>query len=227
MFDITMVDLSDLGDGSGKGGSPFGKSAKEQMLEATRSPFEQLASEMNSPLDKAMRKALESSSVISALVKRDHLRDALGASGIDGLTGSSALANQMQAYEKSQERLRDAFSTSGIDKVLARASETDPMSQALELATKGLIPPAPFDSYPALTIPELPPNPIFETNAHLEEVGEKIDALLDVQAKQAGLIDLLLKSQIEGGKIQTRIATGGLIVGLIGVVVAVLATVLS
>jgi hypothetical protein len=70
-------------------------------------------------------------------------------------------------------------------------------------------------------IPQLPPNPILETNEHLERVGEKVDALLDVQAKQAALIDLLLKAQVEGAKALTRMAFWGLAIGLVGVVVAV------
>jgi hypothetical protein len=193
-----MVDFDDLGGGPGKRKK---KSVAEQVAKATESPFqksavERLAEEMKSPfanLDAGMKAAL----------------------GIrSGLSGLSGLDKQLQAYEKSQERLKDVFAKSPSEKLLGDMSALD--ADNLGRHHRSL-----FEDMPPM--PDLPPNPIFETNEHLEQVGIKIDALLDVQAKQAGLIDLLLKAQTESGKAQTRMAWWGLIIGFAGVAVAVLA----
>jgi hypothetical protein len=53
-------------------------------------------------------------------------------------------------------------------------------------------------------MPYIPPNPIRETNSHLAELGEKIDALVDLQAKQAEVIDTLLQVQIANDEAQDR-----------------------
>jgi hypothetical protein len=201
-----MVDLSDLG-GSGKRNSPKMKSAADRLAEATKSPFqkstlERLAEGMKSPFDNLDL----------------GMKTALG-----GLAGISALEKQMRAYEKAQDRLKDAFAPSPVEKLLDRTSGADTVSRAIEHLEMGRMQRSILDDLPAMSLQELPPNPIFETNDHLEQVAAKIDALLDVQAKQAGLIDLLLKAHVEGGKVQGRMAMWGLAIGLVGVVVAVLA----
>lgn len=53
---------------------------------------------------------------------------------------------------------------------------------------------------------ELLRNPIHETNEHLATTNEKIDALIQVQAKQTDLVDALLAANVAGSAAQERLA---------------------
>ena len=171
-------------------------------------------------MERATQAAAKSQGLGSALERYLGLP---AAKALEGLNGIPGLARQLLAYEESQKRLTEALGHSPIEKFLKQPSGFDATSRAVEMAREAAIP----RSVISAEIPKLPPNPIHKTNKHLERVADKFDALLDVQVKQAGLIDLLLKSQVESGKVQGRMAIYGLIIGLVGVVVAVLAIVLS
>lgn len=187
-----MVDLSDLG-GSGKR-KPFPgleKSAVERLAEATKSPFDDLDSSMKTMRDSLGAADKLASASLATTAAEKSIRDALGGTLSD--------------YYKSRDHMRDVFGSKSL------ADEVDKL-------TKGPLGGTAVDKYMAefereaaeRSIPELPPmpyippNPIHETNEHLADLGEKIDALVDLQAKQAEVIDKLLQVQIATDTAQER-----------------------
>lgn len=208
-----MVDINDLGGGSGKrrGFPPFEKSAVERLAEATKSPFDDLdfgmktmreglsavdrigsASQHATAVEKSLKEAL-GGSLGDYYKSRDHMRDVFG---------SKSLAEEVDKLT------RGPFAGTAVDKYLAEMEK--------EVAERPVpeLPPVPY----------MPPNPIHETNSHLADLGEKIDALVDLQAKQAEVIDKLLQVQIANDEAQDRATTKSY---RLGVVNAVLATILG
>lgn len=164
-------------------------------------------------LTEATKPVFPESSLARALRETKSPLERLGLKGaFDGLTGTSAFDKSVRDLASAQDRLKSAFGPPSIaGDALSRA-----MDQALASTTRSV-----FDDMPPML--DLPPNPIFETNEHLEQAVRKIDALLDVQAKQADLTGLVLSALVEGGKAQARLAIGGLVIGFIGVLVAIIA----
>jgi hypothetical protein len=75
--------------------------------------------------------------------------------------------------------------------------------------------------------PKLPPNPIHKTNSQLATLVKKIDALLDVEAKQADITDALLRAAITSSADQDRAARRNLVVALISAFVGVAALIVA
>lgn len=185
-----MVDLSDLG-GSGKGKPfpPFEKSAAERLAEATKSPFDDLGM-------KTMRDALRSVDQLASATQHT--------TAVDKAI-KEALGGSLADYYKSRDHMRDVFGSKSladeIDKLTKgpfAGSEVDKyMAEFEREAAERSIPELP-------PVPYIPPNPIHETNEHLADLGEKIDALVDLQAKQAEVIDKLLQVQIANDEAQER-----------------------
>ena len=82
-----------------------------------------------------------------------------------------------------------------------------------------------FDRVPHLL--PIPTNPIHETNEHLSGLAKKFDALVDVQAKQAFVIDQLLESQKANEAAQERASIRAHRNGVIGIVLAFAAIIVS
>lgn len=207
-----MVNLSDLG-GSGKRKSFPGleKSAVERLAEATKSPFDDLDFGMK-PMRDSLGAAdkLTSASLASTAAEKS-IREVIGGSLGD--------------YYKSRDHMRDVFGSKSlaeeVDKLTKgpfAGSEVDKYMAELERGRdERSIPDLP-------PMPHIPPNPIRETNEHLADVSEKIDALVDLQAKQAEVIDKLLQVQIANDAAQDRATKRSY---WLGVVNTVLATVLG
>lgn len=187
-----MVDLSDLG-GSGKRKPfpPFEKSAAERIAEATKSPFDGLDFGM-----KAMRDGL---SAVDRLGSASQHTTAVDKAMKEALGGS------LGDYYRSRDHMRDVFGSKSladeVDKLTKGAfagSEVDKYMAGLdrEIAERSIPDPP--------SLPYIPPNPIHETNEHLADLSEKIDALVDLQAKQAEVIDKLLQVQIATDTAQER-----------------------
>lgn len=190
-----MVDLSDLG-GSGNW-KPFAgleKSAVERLAEATKSPFDDL--------DFGMKTVRESLSAVDKIGSASQHARALDKSMREALGGS------LGDYYKSRDHMRDVFGSKSL------AEEVDKLTEGSLAGSEVDKYLAEFErgreerSMPDLpAMPYIPPNPIRETNSHLAELGEKIDALVDLQAKQAEVIDKLLQVQIANDEAQDRATT--------------------
>jgi hypothetical protein len=207
-----MVDISDLG-GSGKR-RPFPgleKSTVERLAEATKSSFDDLDFGM-----KTMRDNLTS---VDKLVGAS-----LHATAVDKAL-KEALGGSLGDYYKSRDHMRDVFGSKSlsdeVDKLIKgpfAGSEVDNYVAEFERGRdERSIPDLP-------PMPHIPPNPIYETNEHLADVSEKIAALVDLQAKQAEVIDKLLQVQIANDAAQDRATKRSY---RLGVVNAVLATILG
>jgi hypothetical protein len=197
-----MVDLSDLDDGIGRRKLP--KSAADQIADATKPLFEE-------------------SSLAKALRDSQSLFDRLGLKGIvEGLSGNAAFDKSLRDLASAQDRLKDAFAPSPIEKAAKTASESV-LDRTMTELERVMNPRSLLDDLPSIEMPEYLPNPIHETNEHLEQMREQVRALLDVQAKQTELTNLVLKALVEGGKAQTRLTILGLVIGFIGVVAAIIA----
>jgi hypothetical protein len=173
---------------------PFEKSAVERLAEATRSPFD--------GLDPAMRTIRDALGGSQSLLERAE-REARGTSRISKQIEEAqksiqdALGGTLGDYYKSRDHMRDVFGTGTLADEAAKmingpsaGTEADKYLAGLEgrLNREAAVP-----ELPALHIP---PNPIHETNEHLAELGEKVDALVDLQAKQAEVFDKLLQAQV-------------------------------
>jgi len=71
----------------------------------------------------------------------------------------------------------------------------------------------------------VPQNPLIETNRHLATTNEKIDALIEVQAKQTNLVDALLAANLTSSTAQDRAAKANLRLTVISVTLGFLAVV--
>lgn len=127
------------------------------------------------------------------------------------LAGAEALAEMMKPMEehrKTLERLRAIF-PAGIE-----SSEYSVSAEHLPES-------------PTIQEFRLPPNPTHKTNQHLARLTEKTEALFDVQAEQATLIDSLLQAQIESAKSQDRMARKQYFVAIMGILIAVIAVIVT
>lgn len=187
-----MVDINDLG-GSGKRKPfpPFEKSAVERLAEATKSPFDDLDFGM-----KTMREGLSAvdrlgSASQQATAAEKSIREALGGSLSD--------------YYKSRDHMRDVFGSKTIADEIDKLTRGPFAGTAVDKYMAEMEREVAERSVPELPpVPYIPPNPIHETNEHLADLGEKIDALVDLQAKQAEVIDKLLQVQIANDEAQER-----------------------
>jgi hypothetical protein len=109
-------------------------------------------------------------------------------------------------YHKSKDHMREVFRAKlfadDLSKILSDLPYAKEKIAKLDNSLKDRS--VFFEAPPPLRLPPILPNPIHETNAHLSDVSEKIDALVDLQAKQAGLIDKLLELQITNEATQER-----------------------
>jgi hypothetical protein len=128
--------------------------------------------------------------------------DFAGAEALAGISGA------MDEHRKALERIRPVF-PAGI-----KSPQYESIADIL---------PGPPET-PNLRIP---PNPIHKTNQHLATLTEKIEALSNVQAEQAHLIDLLLQAQIASAKGQDRMARKQYFVAIGSILIAVIAVMLN
>lgn len=76
---------------------------------------------------------------------------------------------------------------------------------------------------PVLPPIELPRNPIHKTNEHLAATNVKIDALIQVQAKQTDLVDALLAANVAGSATQERLAKANVRLTIMSVILGLCA----
>lgn len=171
---------------------------------------------MMKPLD-VHRKALERLEAVSptgiklpesASSAAAKIGKALASFDFAGTKALADIAKSTVEHRKALERLQTAFP----------AGMRLPESPAM---------PDPLSTAPGIHNFRLPPNPIHKTNRYLARLTEKIEALFDVQAEQAKLIDALLQAQIENAKGQDRMARKQYLVAVAGILIAVLAIFLS
>ena len=183
-----MVDLG----GSSKR-KPFGldKSAVERLAEATKSPFDDL--------DFGMKTMRDGRSAVDKIGRAsDHAR-AIDKSIRETLGGS------LGDYYKSLDHMRDLFGSKSLADEVDKLTEDPFVGSAVDKYMEELERDTAQRSIRELpSMPYILPNPIHETNSHLAELGEKIDALVDLQAKQADVIDKLLQVQIANDEAQDR-----------------------
>lgn len=150
------------------------------------------------------------------------------AEDVFGSTIAEALGSGIGGHAKAHKRLREAFAEPMPDwGVSARTrSDMEKIERHLADAQSFIARAEPVPE--AIRLPQPPPNPVHETNRHLRQVAEKIDALLEVQAQQAKLVDALLQAQIAAGRDQNRIwrrdhrfTVMGLALSLLAVLVSV------
>jgi hypothetical protein len=206
----------------------FEQSAVDRLAEATKSRF----TGIDSAVDK-IRDALGTNAFRGIILDDETL------SGVSSISKqleqvnkgvADALAPHVEEYNRATAHLRDVFGQNSISDEVTRMingpSVSREVADYLADLERPLHQPSVLNRMPPL--PELPPNPIFETNEHLERVVEKVDALLDVQAKQAEMIDALLQAQIAGTAAQDRALSRSHRVAVISALlafIAILATV--
>ena len=184
------------------------------------------------------------------------MKDALGGSGLQEAIGQLTLGNRaLQGADRISEQLR-AITTPLSQGLSERLSSLTMASKGLrdgivpKLAAlgidQGLIDRATrgqdFAGYldrddflePLHRHIEMPPNPIFETNALLEQLSSDFEALksvsaatADVQEKQATLIAELLKASVEGAAAQEKAAAETLKVAKISMWISLAAVLLT
>lgn len=208
-------------------------------------------------VDKAMKEALGSSRLhetMAGLPTIDKaIKEALGGSSLSNLTEQMTLGGKaLRSADRFAEQLRSATAPLGAG-VAARLSDLDMASKALrearlnvgidqELNDR-------FREQPDLrkylegpTLPEpyipsfadLPPNPIFETNALLGKLSSDFEdmkavtaATADVQEKQAALVAQLLAASVEGAAGQEKAAKETLRVAKISMWISLVAVLLT
>jgi hypothetical protein len=215
-----MVDISKLGGYSMKGVPfpEFGNSLAEaaagmpNVSKAVREALscERLGSAVGelSTIDRATKDALLGRTLLDDL---DSTTRGLSASFADKQLEeaqrsiTAALGGSLGDYYKSRDHMRDVFGSKSLGDEAAKlingpsaGDEIDRYMADLERSSDRLT----LSELPPL--PPMPPNPIHETNEHLADLGEKIDALVDLQAKGAEVIDKLLKAQIANEAAQER-----------------------
>jgi hypothetical protein len=216
-----MVDIGDLGGGLGKAKPfpPFEKSAVERLAEAAKSRFADLDFGMNAA-DRAVRKQrlnpLEqaagggrSASLVAKEMEKAHrsIADALGGS--------------LGGYYKSRDHMRDVFGTASLASEVAKMVNGPSAGTEADKYLASLAGSFNHDSVMRDLPPmHVQPNPIHETNEHLAGLGKKIDALVDLQAKQAEVIDKLLQAQITNEAAQERTDRRAYRLGVISVILA-------
>lgn len=158
---------------------------------------------------------------------------------LDGLAeqlGSitSGLGERMSArladLDTANQALRKAKFNMGFDQDLISRLESQPDLQQYLDGTF-------TQRYPdllELPLPELPPNPIFETNALLEKLSSDFEdmkavtaATADVQEKQAALVAQLLAASVEGSKAQEKAAGETLRVARVSMWISLAAVILT
>jgi hypothetical protein len=219
-----MVDLADIGGEAEKQRpfAPFKKSGSADAAAGTATVSAGLQEALGnarlqeavkgiSTVDKAMKEALGGSvagrledlnsrtrGVHGSLVDKQlekaqkSIRDALGGSLVD--------------YNNSRDHMRDVFGSRSaedeVSKLINRSSATSEIDRYMAELERPLHHGPVLSDLPPL--PPMPPNPIHETNEHLADLGQKIDALVDLQAKGAEVIDKLLQAQIANEAAQER-----------------------
>ncbi|HEX8482466.1 MAG TPA: hypothetical protein VF650_11225 [Allosphingosinicella sp.] len=169
------------------------------------------------------RAANELSCVADALGARIGGRSLSG--DVFGSTIAEALGSGVGGHAKAHERLREAFATNPLHETVGKGGgRGDLEKQIAEVHSSTARPERMLEP---IRLPQPLPNPAHETNRHLRQVGEKIDALLEVQAQQAELIDALLKAQIAAGHDQNRIWRRDHRFTVIGLALSLLAVLVS
>jgi hypothetical protein len=108
-----------------------------------------------------------------------------------------ALGGSLGDYHKSRDHMRGVFGVGSLADEAAKmingpSARTEAEKYIGRLDERMNQEPVIRDYQPF----NMPPNPIHQTNEHLADLGVKIDALVDLQAKQAEVTDKLLDVQI-------------------------------
>jgi hypothetical protein len=226
-----------------RGSSPMGEaieglSAVDKVMKEAlcNSQMREAVAEL-STVDKAMKEALENTRA-GEIIEQMTLggRALRGADTLSEQIRSMAsplgedVAARLAELDTASHVLRNARFNMGIDQELLARLESQPdMRKYLEAP---LLPEAHISDYP--TFPELPPNPIFETNALLEKLSSDFEdmkavtaATADVQEKQAALVAQLLAASVEGSKAQEKAAAETLRVARISMWISLVAVMLT
>ncbi|HEY0014230.1 MAG TPA: hypothetical protein VGB79_15410 [Allosphingosinicella sp.] len=205
-----MKDIGDLASAAGmRHDFPhFGTSAAQRIAETLKSPL------------------------TAADVVARSIRESVGAAGKFGLNGSladqeirNALGGSLSEYRKSRDHMHDVFGAGSLADKAAGMAIQPTASSEIERYMAELEGPSQYRSVtPDLPDLYIPPNPIKETNEHLAGVSKKFDALVDLSAKQADVINKLLEVQISNSAAQEKATKR---TNLLSVVSAALATVLG
>lgn len=129
---------------------------------------------------------------------------------------AEALGPRLADYKSATERLADLTRDPAIEAIRNFADREEQM-KSLALPERKTTP----------VIPKIPANPIHKTNKHLAEVSEKLDALIDVAAKQAGVADTLLTTIIEAAAASDANSKASLRISKISMWTALMAVVAS
>ncbi|MEK6542093.1 MAG: hypothetical protein AABZ45_08235 [Pseudomonadota bacterium] len=116
-----------------------------------------------------------------------------------------SLGRSMGEYYKSRDHMQSMFGSKfGSDAITKLVNGSMGIKSDCNIAEfEQLLPDRCMQiDYP--TLPPILPNPIHETNEHLAGLNKKIDALVDLQAKQAGVIHELLMLQVANEAAQER-----------------------
>lgn len=208
-----MMDISKLGDEVEKrqlfppfdkavAGMPTANGALSEVLSSTSlrdAMSEALKVDRAFKVDKTIKEAVFGKQLGNSTVVAGLLRDIAApfGEGIDKQLQESlksALGGSLDAYYKSRNHVQDVFGSKALADEMSRLSNSSPtIGKIGHMEEFGRALP---DHFTPHDFPKISPNPIHETNEHLAGLGGKIDALVDLQAKQADVIDKLLQAQI-------------------------------
>ena len=132
----------------------------------------------------------------------------------------AALGGSVSDYVKSRDHMRDIFGFNSFDDETSRLISSPYTAKEVQhhLAEfeEALHHEPVMREFPCQ--PFVPPNPMIETNEHLAQANEKIDALVHLQARQAEVIGRLLEAQIANEAAQDRLAKQNLRLNLLSLV---------
>lgn len=222
-----MVDLSDLGGASGRSKRfPEFNDSAIRMAVGGFPEFDQSKLDATTGRKHSAVSALED--VVARLTGESSLRGDRRSNVMETASRAiaEALVSHMGDYSKATRGLYEAFKPMhGVEEELKKALAGPPNRTAAEEIIES------FNhretNYGPLPYFEPPPNPIHETNEHLERVADKVEALLAVQAKQAEMIDSLLATIVQAAAESDKASKANLRIAKVTMWTALLAIIAS